>query len=67
MLQYAMTTDKVDDLDFGAAGIAEPLVGFIGDNSEMEQVIYAGTEIWGSNGIGMAMSNIQKMVYGDFL
>ena len=64
-LQYALTTDKVDDLDFGAAGIAEPLVGFIGDNSEMEQVIYAGTEAWGPASAGIAMVNMQKMVYGD--
>jgi len=64
-LQYAVTTDKVDDLDFGAAGIAEPLVGFIGDNSEMEQVIYAGTEAWGPASAGLAMVNMQKMVFGD--
>ena len=64
-LQYAVTTDKIDDIDFGAAGIAEPLAGFIGDNSEMEQVIYAGTEAWGPASAGLAMTNMQKMVYGD--
>ena len=64
-LQYAVTTDKVDDLDFGTGQIAEPLVGFIGDNSEMEQVIYAGTEVWGPAAQGLAMVNMQKMVYGD--
>jgi len=64
-LQYAVTTDKVDDLEFGAGGIAEPLVGFIGDNSEMEQVIYAGTEAWGPASRGLAMVNMQKMVFGD--
>ena len=64
-LQYAITTDKVDDLDFGAAGIAEPLVGFIGDNSEMEQVIYAGSEAWGPASAGVSMVNVQKMTYGD--
>tara|TARA_Y100001937_G_scaffold17929_1_gene24807 strand:+ start:1112 stop:1801 length:690 start_codon:yes stop_codon:yes gene_type:complete len=64
-LQYAVTTDKVDDLDFGVGQIAEPLVGFIGDNSEMEQVIYAGTEAWGPASAGLAMVNMQKMVFGD--
>tara|TARA_R100001163_G_C5035658_1_gene174899 strand:- start:335 stop:1027 length:693 start_codon:yes stop_codon:yes gene_type:complete len=64
-LQYAVTTDKVDDLDFGAAGVAEPLAGFIGDNSEMEQVIYAGSEAWGPASAGVAMVNVQKSVFGD--
>ena len=64
-MQYAMTTDKIDDLDYGAAGVAEPLAGFIGDNSEMEQVIYAGTEAWGPASAGLAMINQQKMIYGD--
>tara|TARA_Y100000361_G_C11149442_1_gene340153 strand:+ start:855 stop:1529 length:675 start_codon:yes stop_codon:yes gene_type:complete len=64
-LQYALTTDKIDDLDFGAAGISEPLAGFIGDNSEMEQVIYAGTEVWAPSGGSYGYTNIQKMTYGD--
>jgi len=64
-IQYAMTTDKIDDMDFGAAGIAEPLAGFLGDNSEMEQVVYAGTEAWGPTSNGLAMVNQQKMTYGD--
>ena len=64
-MQYAVTTDKVDDLDFGNAGIAEPLVGFIGDNSEMEQVIYAGSEAWTPAAAGVAMVNVQKAIFGD--
>ena len=64
-LQYALTTDKIDDIDFGTAMTAEPLAGFIGDNSEMEQVIYAGTEVWGPAARGFSMVQMQKNVYGD--
>ena len=65
-LQYAITTDKLDDLAFGASGnVNEPLAGFISDNSVMDQVVYAGTEIWGPASAGMAMVNAQKMTYGD--
>ena len=64
-LQYAITTDKVDDLDFGTGGIAEPLVGFIGDNSEMEQVIFASSEAYGPAANGVSMVNVQKHTYGD--
>ena len=63
--QYSLTTDKVDDIDFGNFTIGEPLVGFISDNSEMEQVIYSITENWTptSGGIGMVCS--QKHLTGD--
>ncbi len=64
-MQYAVTTDKIDDLDYGALGQAEPLAGFIGDNSEMEQVIYAATEVWGPAANSYGMTNLQKMVYGE--
>ena len=65
-MQYAITTDKVDDIDFGASGnVNEPLVGFMGDNSEMEQVIYAATEVWGPASQGLACINQQKTEYGD--
>ena len=64
-LQYALTTDKIDDIDYGTAMIAEPLAGFIGDNSEMDQVIYAATEVWGPASRGFAMVPMQKNVYGD--
>jgi hypothetical protein len=64
-LQYAMTTDKVDDIDYGIAGVAEPLVGFIGDNSEMEQVIFSGSESWGPALTAVSMVNHQSMQFGD--
>lgn len=64
-LQYAITTDKVDDLAYGAAGVAEPLVGFIGDNSEMEQVVIAGSESWGPASAGISSINHQNMTFGD--
>lgn len=64
-MQYAITTDKIDDLNYGALGQAEPLAGFIGDNSEMEQVMYAGTEVWGPAAGSYGMTNLQKMIYGN--
>jgi hypothetical protein len=63
--QYAMTTDKIDDLDYGLGGVTEPLAGFIGDNSEMDQVVYSVTEGWGPNAEGVGMHNYQKHVTGD--
>lgn len=64
-IQYAMTTDKIDDLDFGLAGVAEPLAGFLSDNSEMDQVIYGCSEFWTQSARGGGMLNGQKMEYGD--
>jgi len=64
-MQYAITTDKIDDLDFGNAGVAEPLAGFIGDNSEMDQVIYGCSEFWTTTSRGGGLQNAQKMEYGD--
>jgi len=64
-LQYAITTDKIDDLDFGNAGVSEPLAGFIGDNSEMDQVIYGCSEFWTTTSRGGGLTNAQKMEYGD--
>jgi hypothetical protein len=64
-IQYAITTDKIDDLDYGLGGATEPLAGFIGDNSEMDQVIYSVTEGWGPNTVGTGMHNFQKHVTGD--
>ena len=64
-IQYALTTDKIDDIDYGAAGVAEPLAGFIGDNSEMEQVVFAGSESWGPSSQGWSMVNHQRLTYGD--
>jgi hypothetical protein len=63
--QYALTTDKIDDLDFGVGGSGEPLAGFIGDNTDMAQVIYSSTEGWGPNTVGTGMHNYQKHVTGD--
>tara|TARA_Y100001951_G_scaffold101882_1_gene107592 strand:- start:44 stop:484 length:441 start_codon:yes stop_codon:yes gene_type:complete len=64
-MQYAITTDKIDDLDFGNAGVAEPLAGFIGDNSEMDQVVYGCSEFWTTTARGGGLTNAQKLVYGD--
>ena len=65
-MQYALTTDKIDDLTFGSMGnVVEPLAGFISDSTIMDQVVYAGTEVWGPAAAGMAMVNQQKMTYGD--
>lgn len=67
-IQYAITTDKIDDIDFGTAGISEPLAGFIGDNSEMEQVLYGSSEFWAPTaGRGGGLTNMQKLEYGDGL
>ena len=63
--QIAITTDKIDDITFGTAAPFEPLAGFIGDNSEMDQVIYGCTEAWGPAANGVLMSNYQKLEYGD--
>lgn len=64
-IQYAMTTDKIDDIDFGAAGVAEPLAGFLSDNSEMDQIVYGCSEFWTQAARGGGMLNGQKMEYGD--
>jgi len=65
-LQYALTTDKIDDLSFGTAGIAEPLAGFISDNSEMEQVIYGSSEVYGpASSRFYAAQLLQRHTYGD--
>jgi len=64
-IQMCLTTDKIDDIDFGLAGVAEPLAGFIGDNSEMDQVIYGCSEMWGPTAQGVGSTNFQKMEYGD--
>ena len=64
-IQYALTTDKIDDIDFGLAGVAEPLAGFIGDNSEMDQVVYGCSEFWTTTSRGGGLTNAQKLEYGD--
>ena len=63
--QIAITTDKIDDISFGTAGPFEPLAGFIGDNSEMDQVIYGCTEAWGPAANTVLFTNLQKLEYGD--
>ena len=64
-IQYALTTDKIDDLDFGTLGISEPLAGYIDDNSEMDQVVYGCSEFWTPTASGGGLQNAQKMEYGD--
>ena len=65
-LQYALTTDKIDDISFGVAGISEPLAGYIGDNSEMDQVIYGASEVYGpASSRFYAAQLLQRHTYGD--
>lgn len=65
-LQYAVTTDKIDDLDYGTGGVAEPLAGYIGDNSEMDQVVFGCSEVYGpSSDRFFALQRLQKHMYGD--
>lgn len=64
-MQYALTTDKVDDIDYGVGTSAEPLVGFISDNSEMDQVIYSVSEQWAPSAQGVSMTLQQKHQAGD--
>jgi len=64
-LQYAVTTDKIDDLDVGSAGVAEPLAGYIGDNSEMDQVVFGCSEVYAPTQSIYALQKVQKHMYGD--
>ena len=64
-MQAAITTDKIDDLDYGLTGVAEPLCGFMGDNSEMEQVVYSTSQAWGPASTSLAMVNLQEHNFGD--
>tara|TARA_Y100000004_G_C8943114_1_gene425000 strand:- start:76 stop:786 length:711 start_codon:yes stop_codon:yes gene_type:complete len=65
-VQYALTTDKIDDMSFGNAGVAEPLAGYIGDNSEMDQVIYGVSEVYGpASSRFYAAQLLQRHTYGD--
>ena len=64
-VQYALTTDKIDNIDYGTFGAFESLAGFIGDNTEMDQVIYGCSELWGPAAAGSGSVNQQKMEYGD--
>ena len=65
-IQYAVTTDKIDDLDYGNAGVSEPLAGYLGDNSEMDQVVFGCSEVYGpSSDRFFALQRLQKHMYGD--
>lgn len=65
LIQMAVTTDKIDDLDFGAALAFEPLAGYIGDNTDMSQVVYGCSEAWGPAANTVNYVNQQRHVYGD--
>tara|TARA_R100000697_G_scaffold123299_2_gene155381 strand:- start:489 stop:1229 length:741 start_codon:yes stop_codon:yes gene_type:complete len=65
VMQMALSTDKIDDLDFGVAGFLEPLAGFISDNSEFEQIIYGRTLAMGPNNAGVGMHTYQDHISGD--
>ena len=65
VMQMALSTDKIDDLDFGTAGFLEPLAGFISDNSEFEQIVYGRTMAMGPNTAGVGMHTYQDHITGD--
>tara|TARA_Y100000401_G_scaffold115122_1_gene118251 strand:+ start:286 stop:1020 length:735 start_codon:yes stop_codon:yes gene_type:complete len=65
IMQMALSTDKIDDLDFGTAGFLEPLAGFISDNSEFEQIIYGRSLAMGPNNAGVGMHTYQDHISGD--
>ena len=65
IMQMALSTDKIDDLDYGLGDVTEPLAGFISDNSEFEQIIYGRTIAMGPNNAGVGMHTYQDHVSGD--
>tara|TARA_R100000664_G_scaffold17184_1_gene26085 strand:- start:627 stop:1367 length:741 start_codon:yes stop_codon:yes gene_type:complete len=65
VMQIAMSTDKIDDLNFGTGGFLEPLAGFISDNSEFEQIVYNRTLAMGPNQSGVGMHVYQDHISGD--
>ncbi|HII58241.1 MAG TPA: hypothetical protein HA328_04770, partial [Candidatus Poseidoniaceae archaeon] len=46
-VQYALTTDRVDDIFFGSGVSAEPLAGYLGDNTDFQTIIAGATNSYG--------------------
>ena len=42
--QYALSTDRLDDLFFGTIRDGEPLAGYLGDNTDMQQIILGSSD-----------------------
>jgi len=65
IFQKAITVDPIDDIPFGSSVGYEPLAGYIGDNTDMQQVIYGNTEIYTQSATGIATVQVQNHPYGD--
>ena len=64
-VQYALTTDRLDDLTFGTGGVGESLGGFIGDNTDFQQIIMGATNTYGPAINSILYSNIASYAYGN--
>lgn len=64
LVQYALTTDRVDDITFGTGRAAEPLAGYIGDNSDFQQIIMGATNTYGPALNSQLYSNISCHNFG---
>ena len=62
--QYALTTDRLDDLFFGTIGIGEPLGGYLGDNTDMQQIILGSTDSFAPANNTLLYGNIMSYQYG---
>ena len=63
-LQYALTTDRLDDLSFGTVPIGEPLGGYFGDNTDMQQIILGSSESFAPANNTLLYGNIMSYQYG---
>lgn len=64
LVQYALTTDRLDDLAFGSGRAAEPLAGYLGDNTDMQQIIMGSTNTYGPSLNSELYSNIACYNFG---
>ena len=63
-IQYAMTTDRVDDLDFGTGLAAEPLAGYIGDNTDFQTIVAGATNTYSPAISSVLYSNVMSNPFG---
>jgi hypothetical protein len=63
-VQYALTTDRVDDIFFGAGTAAEPLAGYIGDNTDFQTIIAGATNTYGPAVNSILYNNVMSNAYG---
>lgn len=63
-VQYALTTDRLDDLFFGAGRAAEPLAGYLGDNTDFQTIIAGATDSYGPAVNSTLYNNIMSNAYG---